>query len=289
MKNKISAAARIAAACEGVIRRCEEIVACAEGDGGELSRMFSRREIRVTNDICCELLLAVAESSSVDDLAANAANFERLRAYVMEANETLAERTLSNPQTMCSFMNAESTAIDLLASADPTVRLMAGFAKRFLPVVKSVLTAFLTDIRLQLEVCEGRERGGIWRLVHGSLADLVGKKVMAECSKLFAQYGESKNVRKGIIAFLQSIHDKDDPRFSSGAKVIAYVRGCRDEDDPNFARCAEIRMQVAGLAGRGADAVEKVWHSLAVQIRPSYGRKRASHLSPFSIPDRSWA
>ena len=113
----------------------------------------------MTNDICCELVLAVAESSSSDDLAANRANFERMRAHVMEANETLAERMLTNPQTMSSIVNAESTIMDLLSSADPTVRLMAGFAKKFFPVVKSTLTAFFTDVRLQLEASEGREIG----------------------------------------------------------------------------------------------------------------------------------
>ena len=289
MKSKTPAAARIAAACEGVVRRCHAFVACAESKGSELSKMFSRKEIRVTNDICCELVLAVAESQSVDDLAANGTNFERMRAHVIEVNEMLAERTLSNPQTMSSFMNAESTLIDLLASADPTVRLMAGFAKKFLPVVKSTLTAFFTDIRLQLEASEGRTDCGLWRLVHGSLADLIGRKVMSECSRLFAQYGTAKNARKAIIAFLQSIYDKDDPRFSSGAKVIAYVRSCRDESDPNYPRCAEIRMQVAALARRGADGVDKVWNSLSVQIRPSYARRRSPRLGPVPIPSRSWA
>lgn len=289
MKSKNHAASRIAAACDGIVRRCDEFIAMAEIEGFELSKLFSRKEIRVTNDICCELVLSVAESKSVADLAANAVDFERMRAHVMDANETLAERTLSNPQTMSSFMNAESTLIDLLASADPTVRLMAGFAKRYLPVVRSTLTAFFTDIRLQLEACEGRTEGGIWRMLHGSLSDLIGRKVMSECSKLFAQYGSAKNARKAIISFLQSIYDKDDPRFSSGAKVIAYVRTCRDEGDPNFPRCAEIRSQVAALARGGADGVEKVWNSLSVQIRPSYARRRASRLGPVPIPYRNWS
>lgn len=288
MKNESSAAARIAAACEGIIRRCDEVVACADVAGSAFSKMFSRQEIRMTNDICCELVLAVAESSSSDDLAANRANFERMRAHVMEANETLAERMLTNPQTMSSIVNAESTIMDLLSSADPTVRLMAGFAKKFLPVVKSTLTAFFTDIRLQLEASEGRDKGGVWNLVHGSLAELIGKRVMSECSRMFAKYGDAKDVRKSVISFLQSLYDKDDPRLSSVPKVIAYVRGCKDGEDPNFSRCAEIRMQVACLAKRGPGGVEKVWHSLAVQVKPSYGRKRGSRLRPVPIPDRSW-
>ena len=289
MKNQTQAAARIAAACEGIVRRCDEIVASADGNSSKFSKIFSRKEIRLTNDICCELMLAVADSSSVDDLVANGVNFERMRAHLTEANETLAERMLTNPQTMSSIMNAESTLMDLLASADPTVRLMAGFAKKFLPIVKSTLTAFFTDIRLQLEACEGLDKGGIWRLVHGSLADLIGKRVLSECSKMFAKYGNAKDVRKAVISYLQSLYDKDDPRFASVPKVIAYVRGCKDEEDPNFSRCAEIRMQVACLARRGPDGTEKVWHSLAVQVKPSYGRKRGSRLRPMPIPDRSWA
>ena len=72
-------AERIAEACRGIIRRSDQIVALAETPDAELSRIFSRKEIRVTNGICCELALAVADSESVDDLAANRENFERMR------------------------------------------------------------------------------------------------------------------------------------------------------------------------------------------------------------------
>ena len=153
---KTSAAERIAEACRGIVRRSDQIVALAEKPGAELSRIFSRREIRVTNGICCELALAVADSESVDDLAANRENFERMRRHVMAANEALTEHMLTNRQTMCSIVNAENTLINLLVAADPTVRLMAGFAKTFLPIVKSVLTAFFTDIRLRLEAEEDK-------------------------------------------------------------------------------------------------------------------------------------
>ena len=57
---KTYAAERIAEACLGIIRRSDQIVALAETPDAELSRIFSRKEIRVTNGICCELALAVA-------------------------------------------------------------------------------------------------------------------------------------------------------------------------------------------------------------------------------------
>lgn len=144
---KTPAAERIAEACLGIIRRSDQIVALAETPDAELSRIFSGKEIRVTSGICCELALAVADSESVVDLAANRENFERMRGHVMAANEALAERTTVNPQTMSAIMNAEDTLINLLVAADPTVRLMAGFAKKYLGVVKSTLTAFFTDLR----------------------------------------------------------------------------------------------------------------------------------------------
>lgn len=288
MKKMSKSAERISAACEGIVKRSDEIVALAETPGAELSRIFSRKEIRVTNEICCELALAVADSASVDDLAANRANFARMRVHVMEANEALAERMVTNPQTMSAIVNAENTLIGLLAAADPTVRLMAGFAKKFLPVVKSVLTAFFTDIRVQLEADEGRGPGGIWRLVNGSLADLVGKKVLSELAKVFMQYGEVRDVRQSVVDYLRSLYDKGNPQMSSGAKVIAYVRGCKDEADPNFARCAEIRMQVSAMAKKEPDGVEKVWNSLAVQMR-TLGKRRSAGLGSVPIPDRSWA
>ena len=51
---KTSAAERIAEACRGIVRRSDQIVALAETPDAELSRIFSRKEIRVTNGICCE-------------------------------------------------------------------------------------------------------------------------------------------------------------------------------------------------------------------------------------------
>ena len=284
-------AGRIAAACEGIVKRSDEIVALSERQGAALSRIFSRKEIRVTNEICCELALAVADSASVDDLVANRENFERMRAHVAEANETLAERMTANPQTMSAIMNAEDTLIDLLVAADPTVRLLAGFAKKFLPILKSALTAFFTDIRVQLELGERKGPGGIWRIFGGSLAELVGKRVVSEFAEVFARYGTPRDDRKSIIGFLRSLYDKNDPRLSSGAKVIAYVRGCTDAEDPNFERCAEVRMRVAALARNNPDKVEGVWNSLAVQMKPSYGRSRrkSAGLGSVPIPERSWA
>ena len=65
------AAKRIAEACRGIVRRSDEIVTLAATPGAKLSRIFSRKEIAITNRICCELALAVADSESVADLVAN--------------------------------------------------------------------------------------------------------------------------------------------------------------------------------------------------------------------------
>ena len=161
-----TSAERIAEACRGIVRRSDQIVALAETPDAELSRIFSRKEIGVTNGICCELALAVADSESVDDLAANRENFERMREHVMAANEALAERTTANPQTMSTIMNAEDTLINLLVAADPTVRLMAGFAKKYLGVVKSTPTGDARKSARPLPDSRSRARRG-WKR-HGT-------------------------------------------------------------------------------------------------------------------------
>ena len=60
---KTTAAERIAEACRGIIRRSDQIAALAEKPGAELSRIFSPKEIRVTNGICCELALSAPVGS----------------------------------------------------------------------------------------------------------------------------------------------------------------------------------------------------------------------------------
>ncbi len=187
-KTKAKGAERIRKACEDIIRRSDEIVACSDG-GGLTSGLFSRKEIRVTNGICCELALAVADSGSGDGLIASREMFERMREHVMEANDALAEHMLTNQRVMNSIINVESTLINLLVAADPTVRLMAGFAKKFLPLVKSVLTAFFTDIRIQLEADEGGKRS---HKLLGALSAPVGALVLRECERLLRRYGDAK-------------------------------------------------------------------------------------------------
>lgn len=280
---------RIAAACEGIIRRSDEIVRSAETGDEALASLFSKKEIRVTNEICCELLLAVAESSSVADLAANVENFKRMRTHVMDANDRLILRTQVNPQTMSSVMNAEDTLVDLLVAADPTVRLMAGFARQYLAVVKSVLTSFFTDLGLQLEAnCGGGPSLG--RRLSGVLSAPVGKLVRKRSESLLQQYGDGRCSRSVDIAFMRTLYDKENPMLNSWPKVVGYVRNCRDESDPNFARCAAIKVNVQNWAKREKNGAEKVWHSLAQQLKPSHGKKRRKDgMGLVPIPDLGWA
>ena len=277
---------RIAAACEGIVRRSDEIVRRAATAGGALSELFTKKEIRVTNELCCELLASIADSASVDDLSSNRANFERMRTHVMDANDVLVARTQVNPQTMSSIMNAEDTLIDLLVAADPTVRLAAGFAQRYLGVVKSVLTSFFTDIALQLGARGGASALG--RRLRGALAAPVGAVVRRGSEDLLEQYGDDRCDRASAIAFMRALYDKDDPRRCSWPKVVRYVQTCRDESDANFARCAEIRVQVQTWAKPVKGGAVAVWNSLTQQLKLSHGKKPRSGLGPCAVPDRSW-
>ena len=85
------------------------------------------------------------------------------------------------------------------------------------------------------------------------------------------------------------LYDKQNPKLCSWPKVVRYVRNCRDESDENFARCAEICAQVQGWAKHEKDGVERVWRSLAQQLKLSHGKKPKSGLAPCAVPDRSWA
>ena len=255
------AAERIAEACRGIVRRSDQIVALAETPDARLSRIFSRKEIAITNRICCELALAVADSESVDDLAANRENFEMMRERVMVANQTLAERTTANPQTMSSIMNAEDTLINLLVAADPTVRLMAGFAEKYLGVVKSTLTAFFTDLRFQLEAGEGKGGGCVGRIVCDALSAPVGSLFLLRDGWLLERYGNARLERERVIAFVRKVYRESDPKVRSWTKAVQYVRTSCD------GQCAEIRKSVAGFAKPGADGLEKAWNSIRQQAK----------------------
>ena len=254
-------AERIAEACLGIIRRSDQIVALAETPDAELSRIFSGKEIRVTNGICCELALAVADSESVDDLAANRENFERMREHVMAANEALAERTTANPQTMSTIMNAEDTLINLLVAADPTVRLMAGFAKKYLGVVKSTMTAFYTDLRLQLETAEGKRGGRVGRIVRETLSAPVGSLFLLREGGLLERYGDARFDRERVVAFVRKVYRESDPKTRSWNKTVKHVRTSAD------GRCEEIRKAVAGFAKPGKEGLEKAWNSIRQQAK----------------------
>ena len=256
-----TSAERIAEACMGIVRRSDQIVALAEKPGAELSRIFSRKEIRVTNGICCELALAVADSESVDDLAANRENFETMRRHVMAANEALVLRTTANPQTMSTIMNAEDTLINLLVAADPTVRLMAGFAKKYLGVVKSTLTAFFTDLRLQLETSEDRGGGRVGRIVREALSAPVGSMFLLREGGLLERYGDARFDRERVIAFVRKVYRESDPKSRSWVKTVRYVRTSRDS------QCEEIRKTVAGFAKPGKKGLEKAWNSICQQAK----------------------
>ena len=258
---KTSAAERIAEACRGIIRRSDQIAALAEKSAAELSRVFSPKEIRVTNGICCELALAVADSESVDDLVANRESFMQMREHVMAANDALVLRTSANPQTMSSIVNAEETLINLLVAADPTVRLMAGFAKKYLGVVKSTMTAFYTDLRLQLETAEGKGGGRVGRIVCEALSAPVGSLLLMREGGLLEQYGDGRCARQGVIAFVRKLYRESDSKTRSWNKTVKHVRTSTDE------QCEVIRKAVAGFAKPGEEGLEKAWNSICQQAK----------------------
>ena len=94
-----SAKAGIENAAKTLIARCDEIVAAAEA-GKDVSDLFTPREITVTNRICIDLALSIANSESIDEIAAQRELFIEMERHVMAANAVIAARTPSNEYLM---------------------------------------------------------------------------------------------------------------------------------------------------------------------------------------------
>ena len=132
----------------------------------------------------------------------------------------------------------------------------------FTGVVKSTLTAFFTDLRLQLEAAAvGKGGGRVGRIVRKALSAPVGSLFLLREGGLLERYGDARFARERVIAFVREVYRESDPKTRSWARTVEYVRTSRD------GRCAEIRKTVAGFAKPGKEGLEKAWNSIRQQAK----------------------
>lgn len=227
---------RLSAAMAALAARSDEIAACALEAASPLSDRFSKKENARTTDLSVAFMEAVAGTESTDDLVALRPEIARLQEHVTRANEAVAEHVRENPLVLTGFVNALATLFRLLLDADPTIRVAAGFGTEHKGVVRSVMTAFLTDLRQQLEASEGRRAS---RLARGTaaLVNGLGTLINREVANTFAQYAEEtrkelRTTRKEIIR-----------AYQAGPESVETLSGPRSEE-----KRAQVRRVIVHLA-----------------------------------------
>lgn len=253
----------IKTAIKDVISRCDEITACAKNPQNHLSLCFSPAKTIRFCETCSKFLIAVADAEKAE-LKSAKASFVRMRNHVMSANAAIARRLGDNQHILNGVVQVEKTAFALLIKGDLTVQFLAGFAKGQLPLVRTVLTAAMTDVRKQLEAIELGEQVAIKSLSLDALQQITT-----------AVRGVPDD-RAETIAFMRMLYGTGGAEFHSYPKVVNFVRTCRDEKSPYFDRCAQIQALVRKWAKKEKDGIQKVWRSLTQELKPSHGKSRKS-------------
>jgi len=214
---------RLIDAIESLIARSDAIAALAVDGDKPLSEAFSKKENVYTADIGIAFMEAVAATPSIDDIRALKPEIERLRDHVLSSIEVVSDRICDNPLVLSGFVNGLQTIFRLLLEADPTIRVVAGFASEHRGVVRSVFMAFLTDIRHQLESSEGVRPS---RLARGaeSLVNGLGTLLSRRMTSTLEQYVETtrKEMRSTKKELLRA--------YQSGGESVETLSGPRSEE-----------------------------------------------------------
>ena len=292
-----SARAGIEKTAKALIARCDEIVAAAEA-GKDVSDLFTPGEITVTNRICIDFALAVANSESADELAAHRELFIEMERHVLAANAVIAARTPSNEYLMNAVRQIETTILGMLIAADPTVRILSGFAANHLSIVSQTLTAAYTGIYDMLVEHEGRPQKRRAALAR-CLANPLGAVVAAQTASVLRQYGKDfPSCTDDVIAFICQVRYDRSLKLPSLKKACEFIRSCSDPKLQLFAACSRVNAYVTSYAKRTGKNVDTLWHSLCQLAKPSELAQRAKRTSareksaapgPVHIPDRSWS
>ena len=214
---------KLGEAIDALVARSDAIAALAMESGKTLSSAFSKKENVYTTDLSIAFMEAVAATASIDDIRALAPKIECLRDHVLASNEVVADRICDNPLVLSGFVNGLQTLFRLLLDADPTIRVVAGFASEHKGVVRSILMAFLTDLRHQLESSEGVRPN---RLAEGaeSIVNGLGTLLSRRMTSTLEQYAETtrKEMRSTKKELLRA--------YQSSAESVETLSGPRSEE-----------------------------------------------------------
>ena len=290
------ARAGIENAATTLIARCDEIVATAEA-GKDVSDLFTPKEITVTNRICIDFALAVAKSESIDEIAAHRETFIEMERHVMAANAVIAARTPSNEYLMNAVRQGETTILGMLVAADPSIRILSGFAAKYLSIVSQTLTSAFTSIYDALVEYEGypqKRRAALAR----SLANPIGTMVFNQAAAVLKRYGKNfPSCTDDVIAFICQVRYDRSLNLPSLKKACEFIRSCSNPKLQLFAACSRVNAYVTSYAKRTGKNVDTLWRSLCQLAKPSELAQRAKRMTarekssapgPVPIPDRSW-
>ena len=252
----------IEAAAKAICAQCDEIIVRSETPDAALSECFAlARAIKIT-EACVNFILALAQCKSDAEIPSARRTLSKMRDRVVLANRRIAARLGDEQDVLTAITSCEETLFRLMDEGDPTVRILAKQAASHTALIRIVLTAALSSIRKHLESIERRGEVKVRAFSFKAIQQLLA-----------AVRGRPTD-RTEALVFMRSLYDADEAPFNSCHKVVEFVRTCRNVNDPYFNQCSRIRALVKSCAKKERGGEEKVWRSLAQELKPSHGKCR---------------
>lgn len=253
-KNEVEAAAK------AICAQCDEIIVRSEDSAAALSECFAlARTIRIS-EACVSFILAIAQGKSGTEIQDARRTLSKMRDRVLLANRRIAARLGDEQDILTALTSCEETLFKLMDAGDPTVRILAKLAASHTALIRIVLTAALSSIRKHLESIERRGEVKVRAFSFKAIQQLLA-----------AVRGRPAD-RTEALVFMRSLYDTDEAQFNSCHKVVEFVQTCKNANDPYFNQCSRIRALVKSCAKKERGGEERVWRSLAQELKPSHAK-----------------
>ena len=250
----------VESAARAICAHCDEIIVRSETPDTALSECFAlARTIKIT-EACVNFILAIAQCKSDAEIKAARRTLSKMQDRVILANRRIASRLGDEQDVLTALTSCEETLFRLMDEGDPTVRILAKLATSHTALIRIVLTAALSSIRKHLESIERRGEVKVRAFSFKALQQLLA-----------AVRGRPAD-RTEALVFMRSLYDTDEAPFNSCHKVVEFVRTCRNANDPYFNQCSHIRALVKSCAKKERGGEERVWRSLAQELKPSHAK-----------------
>lgn len=253
---------KIESAARAICAHCDEIIVQSEDPGAALSECFALARAIKISETCVNFIYAIAQCKPGAEVKAARRALSRTRDRVALANRRIASRLGDEQDILTALTSCEETLFKLLDEGDPTVRILARLATSHTALIRIVLTAALSSIRKRLESIERRGEVKVRAFSFKALQQLLA-----------AVRGRPAD-RTEALVFMRSLYDTDEAPFNSCHKVVEFVRTCRNVNDPYFNQCSHIRALVKSCAKKERGGEERVWRSLAQELKPSHAKCR---------------